>query len=358
MSPRLRLAGIVAAGWADLQRQYGARLDSRQVQALRAIEACRTGAFGQLQLGCGACGQQVVAPLSCGHRSCPRCQNHVASQWLDRQRRKLLPVPYFMVTFTLPAQLRPLARDSPETVYKALFDSAIDTLRSFGRRNAGIDQLGLCAVLHTQTRRLDYHPHVHVIVVGGGLDRHGRVWTPTQRDYLFNAGALAEVFRGKLLATLKAAALALPSGIPTRWILDCRAVGHGAPALDYLSRYLYRGVLSEHDLVALDRDHGTVTFRYREGRAGEHKGRTRTRTLPIATFLYLLTLHVLPTGFHRVRDYGFLHGNAKAKLQRLQLLLRVWLIPQPPPERPAFRCPCCDAPMRILGITRRRLDGS
>jgi hypothetical protein len=153
-------------------------------------------------------------------------------------------VDYFMVTFTLPAGLRGVASCHPETVYAALFDAASATLTQFGRNHKQSIDLGLCAVLHTHARNLIYHPHVHVIVPGGGVNKKRRQWRKLGGRYLFNARNLAKVFRAKLLAALNQAGLKLPVGLPTRWIVDCRSVGSGAPALQYLSRYLYRGVVS------------------------------------------------------------------------------------------------------------------
>ncbi|MDE2150488.1 MAG: transposase, partial [Gammaproteobacteria bacterium] len=225
---------------------------------------------------------------------------------------------YFMITFTLPAGLRGIAQAQPQTVYSAVFSAASDTVKGFGARKLKAE-LGQCAVLHTHSRRLDLHPHLHVVVPGGGIDAQRRQWRKLKGRYLFNAFALARVFRARLLRALHDADIAIPAGLPPTWVVDCRHVGNGEPALEYLSRYLYRGVLRQRDLVAYDEAAGTVTFRDRDAK-------TRSpayRTLPIADFLWHLLLHVLPTGLHRVRDYGFLHGNAKSRLALVQLVLRV-----------------------------------
>jgi hypothetical protein len=156
-------------------------------------------------------------------------------------------------------------------------------------------------VLHTHSRRLDYHPHCHLIVPGGAVDRGRKQWKKLKGNYLFNAFALAKVFRARFLEAMTAEGLSVPADLPDKWVVDCRSVGKGQPALEYLSRYLYRGVISESNLVA-DQD-GNVTFRYIEGATGE----LRHRTLPGEDFLWLVLQHVLPKGFRRVRDYGFLH---------------------------------------------------
>ncbi len=199
----------------------------------------------------------------------------------------------------------------------------------------------MTAVLHTHSRRLDYHPHCHVIVPGGAVDRGRRQWKKAKGKYLFNEFALPKVFRARLLAAIKAEGLPLPAGLPERWVVDCRHVGKGKPALEYLSRYLYRGVIGESNLLA-ERD-GQVTFRYREGASGE----TRSRTLPGEDFLWLVPQHVLPKGFRRVRDYGFLHGNARRLLAVVQLALRVMIDAAAPKPRPPVHCPICRRPCSL-----------
>lgn len=349
----LRLADVFEAGRPALIAHYGARLRSHQQRAMAAITACRSGALGALAWHCPDCAARRETPRSCGHRSCPACQNHSTTAWLERQRAKLLPVDYFMITFTLPAGLRPLAQAQPRAVYAALFEAASLTVQGFGAHQLKAE-LGQCAVLHTHNRRLDLHPHVHVVVPGGGIDLQRRQWRKVKGRYLFNAFALAKVFRARLLRALHEAGLAIPAGLPPKWVVDCRHVGNGEPALAYLSRYLYRGVIRERDLVACDEAAGTVTFRYHDGQTGK----PAYRTLPLADFLWRLLLHVLPTGFRRVRDYGFLHGKAKVRLALVQLVLRVMIPARLPRPRPAVCCPRCRTPMRLAAVTtRRRPDG-
>ncbi len=186
---------------------------------------------------------------------------------------------------------------------------------------------------------------IHVIVPGGGVDKAKRQWKKSKGKYLFNEFALAKVFRARFLDAMNAASLDIPHNLPDKWVADCRHVGKGKPALEYLSRYLYRGVISEKDIVA-NRD-GSVTFKYVEGKTGE----TRYRTLAGEDFLWLLLQHVLPKGFRRLRDYGFLHGNAKKLLSLVQLVLKVVIAAGTPRSRPVFKCPKCQAPMRILDFS-------
>jgi hypothetical protein len=341
----MELASLIHQYLPALKANYAHRLLPGHGRAIGAMVRCRTPDAGQLRLLCTACAERDLRPRSCGHRSCPKCQNHEASLWLDRQRAKLLPVAYFMVTFTLPRELRALAWRHQALVYDMLFAVARSTLTDFGLNpnHLGAD-IAMSAVLHTHSRRLEYHPHLHVIVPGGGVDRAKRQWRKKKGKYLFNEFALAKVFRARFLAAMNAARLTIPDRLPAQWVVDCASVGKGEPALEYLSRYLYRGVISENDIIA-NRD-GKVTFRYVDGNTGN----AQTRTLAGEDFLWLVLQHVLPKGFRRVRDYGFLHGNAKKLLSLVQLVLRVMMKARAPRPRPAFKCPTCQSPMQILGV--------
>ena len=250
-----------------------------------------------------------------------------------------------MATFTLPRELRALAWRHQRRVYSLLCSSVSSTLRDFGLDARGLGgDIGLTLVLHTHARNLDFHPHCHVVVPGGSLDRARQQWRRTRGRNLFNAKALARVFRARFLDGLHRAGLAIPDALPRAWVVDCRHVGQGQPALKYLSRYLYRGVLSERNIVA-DRD-GQVTFSYTDSATGA----TRHRTLAGEDFLWLLLQHVLPKGLRRVRDYGFLHGNAKRTLSRVQLALHVVIAAGAPRPRPQFLCPHCEAAMHIAAF--------
>jgi putative transposase/transposase-like zinc-binding protein len=343
----MELASIVEQYADAFKANYAARLLPAHLQALDAIRQCRTPQAGEMQLRCTECNQRMWQPRSCGHRSCPKCQNHEASRWLDRQQTKRLPVGYFMVTFTLPNELRSLAWRHQTTVYTILFACVSSTLKDFGLNPKHLGaNIGLTAILHTHTRRLDYHPHVHVVVPAGGVDMRRRQWKKKRGKYLFNAFALAKLFRGRCLAGLNAAGLSLPHKLPEKWVVNCASVGTGQSALKYLSRYLYRGVISEKAILA--NHDGQVTFQYTERRTGK----TRYRTLQGDEFCWLVVQHALPKGFRRVRDYGFLHGNAKTLLKLVQLVLHVVINATTPRPRPVFTCPHCHAPMQIVAFSQ------
>jgi hypothetical protein len=185
-------------------------------------------------------------------------------------------------------------------MYNILFESVSSTLKALGLnpKNRGVD-MGMTAVLHTHNRRLDYHPHVHVVVPGGGVNKRRRQWIKKKGNYLFNEFALAKVFRAQFLEAMNVAALQIPKNLPGQWVVHCKHVGKGRPALEYLSRYLYRGVISEKNIVA---NHGgKVTFKYVQSTTGQ----TQYRTLNGEDFLWLVLQHVLPKGFRRARR---LHG--------------------------------------------------
>ncbi len=339
------ILSILAHYQSSFLSAYGHRLTREQRHALQSMLDCRSARFGEMHLQCNACQHRQSAFHSCGHRSCPRCQHHDTSRWLERQQQKLLPVSYFMVTFTLPYELRAVTVLHQKKLYSLLFDCAVSTLKDFAHNDPALGgDIGLTAVLHTHTRRLDYHPHIHVIVPAGCVKKLRKQWCKLSGDYLFNNFNLARVFRARFLSGITGLDLGIPVKIPEQWRVNCRPVGKGLPAIRYLSRYLYRGVISEKNIVA-DDGH-SVTFRYQDSDSKE----TRTRTLPGEEFIWLLLQHVLPTGFRRIRDYGFLHGNAKKTLRLIQLVLGVITERQGAVKRPAFRCAVCKGIMSIIAF--------
>ena len=329
--------------------KYGNTALPGHLKALNSILRCRTPESGELYIQCPNCDHSEWRPISCGNRHCPKCQNHNTSQWIDKQQKKLLPVSYFMATFTLPRELRRLAWFNQKVAYTLLFKCVASTLKDFGMNPKHLGaEIGMTMVLHTNTRSLDFHPHIHAVVPGGGIDRRHRYWRKLKGDYLFNGKALAKVFRARFLEALKEAGLVIPSKVPPQWVAHCVNVGKGIGALKYLSRYLYRGVISEKNIVSNQK--GKVTFKYIESKTGE----TKFRTLPGEKFLQLIVQHVLPRGFRRVRDYGFLHSNAKKLLFLVQLILHVIVAELAPRPRPAFKCPVCKASMMIVVFCRNR----
>lgn len=339
----IRLAHIVETYAPEFIAQYGHRLISDQLTALNAFQTCRSSMSPKMQLACDDCTELGYLPHSCGHRSCPHCQAHESQRWIDQQMQKLIPGNYFMVTFTLPAQFRALAWFNPRVMYDLITQSAWETVNTFSQNDKKLrGSTGAVTVLHTHNRRLDYHPHVHLVMPAVAFDKKRRLWRNKDGGYLFNHTALAKVFRAKVLEGIKQAGLKLPSAYPTDWVVDCKEVGSGQQALIYLGRYLYRGVIQEKDILSCDK--GQVTFRYQNSQTK----RTETRTLSGVAFLRLILQHILPKGYRRARNFGFLHPNSKL-VQLVQLIKRV-VIP-PPRPRPTIRCKCCGGTMRIV-LTR------
>lgn len=341
----MKLASLVERYGPGFEQQYARDITKPMRKAIKAVSACRTEHYGQMQLCCPQCQSLSQRFHSCGHRSCPRCQHHDTGVWLARQAQKILPVEYFMVTFTLPQQMRRLVWHHQRLFYRLLFECAISTLKSFGLNDTALGgELGLTAVLHTHSRQLAFHPHVHIIIPGGCVLPQRGQWKKRRGKYLFNEFNLANVFRARMLAAIVKAGFSLPDALPKQWVAHCKHVGRGLPALQYLSRYLYRGVISERDII--DDDGERVTFRYRDSESKTIK----TRSCKGEDFLWLVFQHALPKGFRRARDYGFLHGNASKTRQLIQLCLKVNIPEIQAKERPAFICQQCRVPMKIVAF--------
>jgi hypothetical protein len=341
----MKLSSIISQYKNAFMNQYGDTALPGHLKAMDAICNCRTPAVGELYVGCPDCNYAEWKPLSCGHRSCPQCQNHEASLWVDRQQKKILPVHYFLITFTLPSELRSLTFLNQRFMFSLLFLCVASTLKDFGLNPKKLGaQIGMTLVLHTHSRRLGFHPHIHVIVPGGGIDKRRCQWKKKKGKFLFHHKALAKVFRARFLKALNKSELTIPRQVPKEWVVDCSRPGNGINAVKYLSRYLYRGVISEKNIVS--NHNGMVTFKYIENKTGT----IQSRTLKGEDFLNLLIQHVLPKGFRRVRDYGFLHSNAKKLLFLIQLILYVKIKEIQQRPRPIFKCPCCKSPMTVFGF--------
>jgi hypothetical protein len=329
--------------------QYQSLVLPGHITALRAMARCRQGHGPHMLARCTDhdCGTLTYVPHSCGHRNCPHCQNHESSQWIEKQLSKRLPATYYLITFTLPKQLRDLAWRNQKTVYSQLFACVRDTLKSFTRNDKKLGgEAGFTAILHTHCRTLDFHPHIHVLMPGACIDKQAGLWRKKSSKYLFNHKALAKVFRAKMLEALVDQRLRVPKKCPRKWVVDCKGVGNGDKAIVYLGRYLYRGVIREKDI--LNCQDGRVTFRYLHAKTGKY----RTRTVSGEKFLYLLMLHVLPKGFRRARCYGFLHPCSKKLIGFLQLVLRInplAMFGGVQTKRAPITCPVCGAEMKIIG---------
>jgi hypothetical protein len=338
----MHLASLFNRYLIPLLRKYGYSYSDDQKSALWAICNCRTSALGNIVFKCPDCGQVHHTPHSCGNRSCPQCHHHSTVAWFERQQQKLIPERYYLITFTVPFELRSTIYQNQRLAYSLMFKAAEQTINAVAtnRRHLGAAP-GFTAVLHTNSRKLDFHPHIHIVMPGGGI--HNNQWISKSRKHMFPHDVLKDLFRGKLLSFFKQNRIAFDRCIyKKKWAANIKAAGGGAPALKYLSRYLNKGVIQDKNILS-DVD-GAITFQYFDS-ADKH---WKKRSLPALEFLDLILQHVLPKGFRRARDYGFLHGNAKKTLHQIQLLLEATPPPieSKPPSRPL--CPQCEHRMIIV----------
>jgi hypothetical protein len=345
------------------REQHG--LSGREDRVLRAISACRTEAMGGHVSACMECGAQHYAYHSCRNRHCPKCQTRAKEQWLDRQRLQLLPVPYFHVVFTLPHALNGMIRANAALLYGQLFESAAKTLQTFAHDPRWLGgELGVTLVLHTWSQTLTHHPHVHGLVTGGALAKNGD-WQPAKPGFLFPVHALSRVFRAKYLdaidALRKTKALQLPNELmndqawrafvtPLRqrdWVVYLKPPLNGPEqVLEYLARYTHRIAISNERLLRVDDD--TVTFRYRPPRGSASHG-TKTMRLTHIEFLRRFLLHVLPSGFKRLRHYGLTANRNKAeKLAACRAVLNAPVPASPRVESAEAFC------QRVTGVDPHR----
>jgi hypothetical protein len=332
-----------------------------QRNALRAIQDCGTGACGHHRFACPDCGRLEIAASSCGNRHCPVCQHRKAAQWVYRQELKLLPCAYFLATFTLPEALRAVAFAHPRAVYDALMDEAAAALRTLEAdpRFVGCHVAGFFGLLHTWTRQLEYHPHAHFVIPGGGLSADRRQWVTTRGDFLVHVRALSRLFRGRMKGRLEALGLLaeVPGEVWTgEWVVHCKAVGSGRESLRYMGAYVSRVAISDNRIVAYDGHQ--VTFRYQK--VGSAKW--RRVTVSALEFIRRFLLHVLPTGFVKIRHFGFLSPNFGISLDRIRDLIcilydsiRRLLPPLEPPRVHRLRCPQCRQVMRWVAFIPPRL---
>jgi hypothetical protein len=335
----------------------GHALSTSQFQAMQAIEACRTEALGGHVYTCSSCQFTRYSYHSCRNRHCPTCQQDATQAWLDMQHALLLPVPYFLVTFTLPSELRAIARAHPETIYPLLFRTSAAALQQLAQDPRFLGgQIGMLGVLQTWTRDLRYHPHVHYLVPALALTPDAKRWLVGKHDFLVHVKPLGELFRAKFRVGLGQTPWA--SQVDARawaksWVVDCRPVGSGASALKYLAPYIFRIALSNNRIEQVAND--TVTFRYTEGKTGAQK---RAR-LSADSFIGRFLAHVLPKGFVKVRYYGLLAVGKRRLLAEVRSILALRQLAAPPPVVAAAleplvvapdvgRCPSCGQPMQMV----------
>ena len=360
------------------------------MKVMSAIESCRTAALGGHVARCenGECSHTVIAYNSCDNRHCPKCQGRQAREWLEARKAELFEAPYFHVVFSLPPRIAAIAYQNKAVIYGLLLKASAETLLTVAadQKRLGV-RIGFTSVLHTWGSAMTHHPHVHMIVPGGGISLDGTRWIGSKQDYLLPVKVLSRMFRGKMLAMLKAVHEAgelqffgKQSGLAdkaafkayleplyaTNWhVYAKRPFAGPEQVLAYLARYTHRVAISNSRLVAADAK--GVTFKYKDYRI-EGPGRAKTMTVTPGEFIRRFMLHVLPKGFHRIRHYGLLAGGpAKAaRIERARDLIAAAAPPKPAPpanepqtkagdeaapaDKPVHACPCCGARMMIIEV--------
>jgi len=383
--PRLEVADVFHRHGADWRCANAGHVSLGQLQVMSAIEQCRSAALGGHVERCEDCGHSRIAYNSCRNRHCPKCQGAAATDWLAAREADLLPVAYFHVVFTLPAEIAPIAYQNKAVVYDLLFRAAAETLLSIAAdpKHLGA-RIGATAVLHTWGSAMTHHPHVHMIVPGGGISLDGTHWVRCKPGFLLPVRVLSRLFRRLFLEALAGAHTAgrlaffgqiedlcrreafaahLAPLKRKNWFVYAKPPFSGPEAvLAYLARYTHRVAIANSRLIALD-ERG-VTFRYKDYRRNG-QARYRTMTLSAEEFIRRFLLHVLPKGFHRIRHYGLLaSAGCKANIARAKQLMAAAMPAVDPPaahdaadpqtttdHRPP--CPCCGGRMIIVQIFAR-----
>lgn len=381
MRASLEVADIFRSAGPAYRAAHAGHLSLGQLKVMTAIENCRTAALGGHVEACDDCGHWRIAYNSCRNRHCPKCQGAAARTWLAEREADLLPVGYFHVVFTLPTQVADIALQNKAAVYDLLFRAASETMLTIAAdpRHLGA-RIGLTAVLHTWGSALTHHPHVHMIVPGGGLSPDGARWVSSRPAFLLPVRVLGKLFRRLFLVGLSAlhaagrlvffgglAPLAerraflrhLSPARTKRWVVYAKAPFAGpAAVLAYLSRYTHRVAISNSRLMSFDE--AGVTFRIKDYRR-DGPERYGTLTLGPHEFIRRFLLHVLPKGFHRIRHYGLLaSAGRRANLTRIRALLAVPppVIPPEPTAPPDWRspCRCCGGRMTVVETFGRFLQ--
>ena len=348
----VELADIFRRYGPDYIDRFGNRMLPSHLRAIRDIIACRTEQMGGHLYCCENpdCEQIVYAYHSCGNRSCPKCGQDKSQRWIERQHDLLLPTHYFLVTFTLPCQLRPVARSNQKLVYNLLFKSSAGALQKLAKdpRFVGGD-IGMMGGLHTWQRDMGYHPHVHFIVPGGGLSPDRSQWLPSRTDFFVPVEALSPIFRAKFRDGLKNTDLldTVPACVwKVDWVVHCKPVGNGTSALKYLAPYIYRVAITNNRIDRLE--NGQVSFRFKKSDTAH----CETKKLPVFDFIHRFLQHVLPKGLVKIRYYGLMAPNRRNLIAVAKYLLADTRVSDAAPEikNKQNTCPLCGAKLRWVKL--------
>lgn len=351
------------------RQRFGEKLLPSHRRALEDIEHCRTSYFGGHVYSCSHCGREHYSYHSCQNRNCPKCQRERTERWLRQIRSRMLPCPYFLITATLPQELRPLARSHQKNLYGILFQTAAAAIGKLARDPAYLGATpAILAVLHTWSRAMAYHPHVHFLVSAGGLDENGRWILPKHSHYLMPVRPLGLIFRAKICDALRRQGWLdeVPDKVwKKNWVLHCQHAGSGETVVSYLARYVHRIAIRNSRIDTID--NGQVTFHYRDNKTQSLK----RITLSGPDFLSRFLQHVLPRGFMKVRYYGLWSPSSAAKLEEARAQIpppprslntsetdcekRIHASPSPDPRPSDHLCPFCHrGPILLRRILPRR----
>jgi predicted Zn-ribbon and HTH transcriptional regulator len=340
----------------DWHEKLNGTLSDEQQHAVRDIIACRTPEMERGTLyRCPQCGTEHFIWQSCGNRNCPKCGNDKITKWLAMRRKELLPVDYYMVTFTLPRELHALCRRYPREVYSAFFRASSSALKELAldKRFLG-GKIGMLSTLQTWRRDGEFHPHIHCLCPGGGLSKDAKYWVyPKNKNFLVAEKPLASLFKGKFKAELSTMKLLEDTPEKTwrkNWVVDCKCVGNGMSSFKYLGTYMQRVFISNDRIKKYDGEN--VTFRYKDSKSGQMR-----RTMHALTFMLMFLQHVLPSGFQKIRYYGLLGNANKKTVQELRNMI-LTTRNQPPQEQEEFvikpiRCKKCGAEMVPQNVNER-----
>lgn len=354
----IELAEIFRRHGTAYREKYAHRMLPSHRRAMRDIEDCRTEALGGHVYRCPLCEHKRYSYHSCKNRHCPKCQQKEAEGWLDRQQALRLPVPYFLLTFTLPEGLRGIARRNQKRIYNLLFRASAKATQQLAQDHRFVGgRIGMIGVLHTWTRDLSYHPHVHYLVPGGGLTEEGESWLQSRKSFFLPVKPLSILYRAKFRDALRGSDLfeEVPSEVWVQeWIVHCKAVGSGVAALKYLAPYVFRVALSNRRLHRLTGDE--VTFAYRDSGSGD----IRFRTVCAEEFIRRFLQHVLPKGFVKIRYYGIFSPGKRRLLAMVRRLMCKFVTAkfsqeQTKRNKPELRCPACGCLMRWLQSLQPRV---
>ncbi|QDV27569.1 IS91 family transposase [Aureliella helgolandensis] len=342
--------------------RYGCTMTAQQKKVLRAVMACREESLGAIRYRCLSCDLEHTVPRSCCNRHCAACQHEKVQEWLEKQQDRLLPCHYFLITFTVPKEVREAMLAHPEDAYPAMLGAAAESLKQSATnpRHVGVKETGFFGVLHTWGRDLTYHPHVHFVVPGGGIDSSGE-WQSSRESVFVPEQILSVLFRNKLRDRLTGTECfsKIPASVWKRlWTVDSQPVGNGRATLKYLAPYVARGPVSDwrvswcNDAESLE--NARLTLQVKKSGSDRYRG----MPLTVTEFIRRWLMHVLPAGMHRIRSYGLLHSSNKRSLEEVRLLIAValgtvhYLLSQVlivQAESPKLVCPQCGGSMTSLG---------